>query len=152
MSHGWHSAGFIVNVCAYGLYAAVVLGFCRLFERTDARLALCSALAGILGCAVGILQAAHHAPRGLNQLFFFAIFDVLIGWLIVISDCIPRLFGGLMIGAGIGWFIYLLPDARILAPYIAALGIVAEVALMLRLIIYDGVRVRSFRPAARSDR
>ena len=125
----------------------LVVAFYRFFEPVDRSLSFAAAVVGILGCIIGVLGALHRAPYNLSQLLFFAFFDMLIGWLIVKSTLLPRAFGILMIVAGVGWLLYLAPGSVALAPYIAALGIVAEVALMLRLLIagstYDRVQVPS---------
>jgi hypothetical protein len=135
-SHGLIIVGIATNLLAYGVYAALVLLFYRLFKPVNANIALLAACFGILGCIAGTLQTVHLAPFGVNQLFFFAFYCLLVGYLIVKSNVLPWFLGVLMMLAGVGWLIFLLPIAGHAAPYIEALGIVAEALLMLWLLIF----------------
>jgi hypothetical protein len=60
----------------------------------------------------------------------------LIGYLILKSTFLPRFLGVLMVFAGLGWLIFLSPSlANYIANAIEALGILAEAALMLWLLV-----------------
>jgi hypothetical protein len=47
----------------------------------------------------------------------------------------PRTLGVLMMLAGVGWLIFLLPLADALATFIQLLGFIAELSLMLWLVV-----------------
>ena len=60
-------------------------------------------------------------------LVFFGFYDLLIGYLIFRSTFLPRILGGLMAFAGLGWLIFLSPPlASYLSPYNLVLGFLAE--------------------------
>ncbi len=65
------------------------------------------------------------------SLVFFGFYCLLIGYLIFKSAFVPRIFGLLMVIAGLGWLTVLSPS---LWPYIAAPGVVGEGALTLWLL------------------
>ncbi len=78
----------------------------------------------------------------------FALFDLSIGYLIVKSTFLPRILGILMLVAGAGWLSFVWePLAIALAAPIAAVGVVAELALMLWLLV-KGVDAARWRESA----
>ena len=81
-------------------------------------------------------------------LVFSGLYDLLIGCLICRSTFLPRILGGLMAVAGLGWLTFLSPPlANYLSPYILVLGFVAELLLMLWLVV-KGVNVERWRKQA----
>jgi hypothetical protein len=83
-------------------------------------------------------------------LVFFGFYDLLIGYLIFRSAFLPRVLGGLMALAGLGWLTFLSPPlANYLSPYILVLGFLAELALMLWLVV-KGVNVQRWKEQASS--
>jgi Domain of unknown function (DUF4386) len=69
-------------------------------------------------------------------LVFFGLYCLLIGYLIIRSIFLPRILGALMALAGLGWLTFLDPPlAQTLSIYVQVLGVIAEVALMLWLLI-----------------
>jgi Domain of unknown function (DUF4386) len=77
-----------------------------------------------------------NAQVGNIALVFDGLFLLLIGVLIFRSTFLPRILGALVALAGFGWLAYLSPPLAIhLSPYIAVLGFLAEVALMLWLLV-----------------
>jgi hypothetical protein len=85
-------------------------------------------------------------------LVFFALYCLLIGYLIFRSAFLPRILGGLMALAGLGWLTFLLPPlANYLSPYILVLGFVAELSLMLWLLVM-GVNVERWKEQASAAR
>jgi len=86
--------------------------------------------------ACALLLTNLNDQAVLVALVFFAMYDVLIGYLILRSTFLPRFLGALMVFAGLGWLTFLYePLADHLSPYIQVLGIVAEVLLMLWLLV-----------------
>lgn len=68
-------------------------------------------------------------------LVFFGAFDLLVGWLLIISAVVPRFFGGLLMVAGVGWLSYLWPPlATRFAHAVQPTGFIAEVLLMAWLL------------------
>jgi len=128
--------GSAVSLSSTAAYIAVTLLFYYLFRPVNKSLALLAALLSLLGCANDLLSLFHLAPVQVNSLAFFGPFDILIGYLILRSTFLPRILGGLMVLAGLGWLIFLaLPPANGLVAYIEVLGFVAEAALMLWLLV-----------------
>src|SRR5215472_17535793 len=69
-------------------------------------------------------------------LTFFAVYCLLIGYLILWSTFLPRFLGALMVLAGLGWLTFLYqPLAHRLSPYVQVLGVAAEALLMLWLLV-----------------
>jgi hypothetical protein len=79
---------------------------------------------------------------------FFGVYCLLIGYLIFRSAFLPRILGVLMAFAGLGWVTFLSPPvANYLRPYILVLGVIAELALMLWLLVM-GVNVQRWKEQA----
>jgi hypothetical protein len=79
---------------------------------------------------------------------FFGVYCLLIGHLIFRSAFLPRILGVFMAIAGLGWLTFLSPPlANYLRPYILVLGILAELALMLWLLVM-GVNVQRWKEQA----
>ncbi len=78
----------------------------------------------------------------------FGGFDLLIGTLIVRSGFLPRIFGVLMVLAGLSWLTYLWPPlADELSRAVQPLGFLAEMVLMVRLLA-KGVKEKRWRVLA----
>ena len=89
---------------------------------------------------------------GSVALVFFAVYCLLIGCLILGSIFLPRFLGALMVLAGLGWLTFLYaPLAGQLSPYVAPLGVVAEAALMLWLLVM-GVNAQRWQEQAQRTR
>jgi hypothetical protein len=81
-------------------------------------------------------------------LVFFGMFNLSIGYLIFKSTFLPRILGVLMALSGVGWLTFLSPPAaNHLLAYIEVVGIVAEAALMLWLLV-KGVNVERWKEQA----
>jgi hypothetical protein len=77
-------------------------------------------------------------------LVLFAIFDLLIGYLIFTSTFLPRILGVLLMLAGVGWLTFVwAPLAAVMSPYVLPLGALAEILLMLWLLV-KGVNVSAW--------
>ena len=89
-------------------------------------------------------------PTGYVYLILFALFDILIGYLIYRSTFLPRILGMLMMIAGVAWLTFALPPfANPLLPYVIVVGGLAEVAILLWLLI-KGVDADRWLEQARS--
>jgi len=146
---GLASYGTAANLLAYAWYVALTLLFYEMFKPVDGRLSGLAALFGLAGCAIGTLELFHLAPSAMRPLEFFAVYCLLIGYLVVRSTFLPRILGVLMILAGLGWLLFLAPPvAKHFSTPIEALGIVAEGLLMCWLLVI-GVNVQRWRVQAR---
>ena len=133
--------GDAVNLIANAFYVAVTVLFYELLKPVNKRVSLVAALFSLVGCAIAILDLFRLAPSDLSPLLFFGPYCLLLGYLIFRSTFLPRILGVLMMFAGVGWLIFLLPAvAHHLSRYIEGLGIFAEGLLMLWLLM-KGVNV-----------
>jgi hypothetical protein len=90
-----------------------------------------------VGCAIGALSVFHLARPPINNLVFFGLYCVLIGYLIFRSTFLPRTLGVLMAFGGLGWVTFLSPQlTNYLSPYNMAPGILGEGALTLWLLVF----------------
>ncbi len=124
-----------VFLISHALYVAVVLLFYFLFKPVNKSVSLLAAVVGLAGCANDVLDLFHVAPYKINAVVFFGPYCLLIGYLILRSTFLPRILGALMMLAGVGWLIFVLPAAKHLTTYLQVLGFVAEMALMLWLLV-----------------
>ena len=70
------------------------------------------------------------------SLVLFALYDLLVGYLVFRSTFLPRILGVLLMLAGVGWLTFLWPPlATSLSSYILPLGALAEFLLMLWLLV-----------------
>lgn len=136
LSRGVAGFGLGVSLLGTAFYVVLALLFYWLFKPVNKNLSLLAALISLAGCVVTALAQLHFAFEHVSPLIFFGPYCLLIGYLILRSDFLPRFLGVLMILAGLGWLIALcLPKKSHLVPYIEGLGILAEGLLMLWLIL-----------------
>jgi hypothetical protein len=137
------------NVLGYVLYAVVTLLFYDLFKPVNRNVSLLAALVSLAGCIVGTLGELNVQTHHVNMLFFFGPYCLLIGYLIVGSRFLPHILGALMLLAGLGWLMFLIPAvAKHAAIGIEALGVAAEGLLMLWLLAM-GVNVQKWQKQRR---
>lgn len=137
------------NLIATACYVAVVVLFYDMFKPVSRALSSLAALFGLAGCAITMLGVFHRAPFHASPLLFFGPYCLTIGYLILRSTFLPRTLGVLMMLAGLGWLAFLSPPlASHLSLYIKILGILAEGALMLWLLVL-GVNVQRWKEQAR---
>ena len=99
---------------------------------------------------LALLFLKMEDQSGSVALVFFAVYCLLIGYLILSSTFLPRFLGALMVLAGVGWLTFLYaPLADHLSPYIEIVGIVAEGLLMLWLLVL-GVNAERWQEQALS--
>lgn len=83
-----------------------------------------------------------------TYLVFFGFWCVLIGYLIYKSTFMPRIIGALLMIAGLGWTLHLLPTlARQMSPLIFTAAALGEIPLMLWLFV-SGVNVQRWKEQA----
>lgn len=82
------------------------------------------------------------------SLVLFALYDLLLGYLIFRSTFLPRLLGALLMFAGLGWLTFLWPPlATALSSFVLPLGALAEILLMLWLLV-KGVKISRWQEQA----
>lgn len=101
---------FIVGLIATASYVAVTVLLYRLFKPVNRSLSLIAAVFSLAGCLPGILSPFHVKPYTIDSLAFFGFYCHLIGYLILRSTFLPRIFGVLMVFAGLGWLTFLSPS------------------------------------------
>lgn len=143
-SRGMRSAGRITALVSDLVYLAIAVLFYRLFRPVSTTFSAVAALFSVAGCAM-MLAGAVRGTAPVNPLLFFAMYCLLIGWLIVRSAFLPPFLGWLMLLAGAGWYLSLASRHNpALAVAAQALGFCAELVLMLWLIA-RGVDVERWR-------
>lgn len=132
---GGRRVAFVSGLIATAAYVAVTAIFYVLFKAVDKRLSLIAAAFSLLGCAPGILSPFHLRPYTISPLVFFGGYCLLIGYLILRSTFLPRIFGALMMLAGVGWVTFISPSlAKSLSPYNYYPGGIGEISLCLWLL------------------
>jgi cobalamin biosynthesis protein CobD/CbiB len=124
-----------ISIIAEIFYLALTIRFYFLFKPVSTVISLLAALFGFMGCANDLLRIFGIAPYKINPLVFFGPYCVLIGYLILRSNFLPRVFGVLLVVAGVGWLTFLSPLATHLSTFLKVLGFLAEVFLMLWLVV-----------------
>jgi hypothetical protein len=141
------AVGNATNIVAFVLYFALALLFYYLFKPVNRVVSFIAAFVSIAGCVLGAVAIYYLPAAGISPLIFFAPYCLLIGYLIFRSAFLPHILGVLMLLAGVGLLVYLSPLVKYLAMYIECLGILAEAALMLWLIVM-GVKVQQWKEQA----
>lgn len=113
----------VVTLLLYGIFKPV--------SRSLSFLAACFAFAGL------ICEALRLQPQGIDiAIVIHGFYCLLIGYLILRSDFLPRILGGLMAFAALGWLTYLSPSlVNYLSPYNLAAALLAELSLILWLLV-----------------
>jgi hypothetical protein len=138
----------LVNLIASACYVVVTLLFYGIFRPVSRGLSLLAAFFSLLGCAAGILSLFHLVALPVNNLVFFGVYCLLIGYLIFRSTFLPRALGVLMAIGGLGWLTFLSRTlADHLSPYNLAPGILGEGALTVWLLV-KGVNVSKWQEQA----
>jgi hypothetical protein len=149
VGHGLAVSGNVINVISTLCYAVVTFLFYGLFKPVSNILSLLAALLSLTGCVVMSL-GLFHITSPISPLLFFSPFCLLIGYLILKSSFLPHVLGVLMVLAGLGWLVYLIP-ALPYYPSLATmvLGFLAERSLCLWLLVM-GVNVEGWKQQAKA--
>ena len=146
--HALAAYGNALNFFPNVVYAALAVLLYFLLAPVSKGISLLAACCGFAGCVIASLGIFHFISARANPLYFFGPYCVLLGYLIFRSTFLPRAIGILMMLAGVAWLVSLLPViAKAAFVYVAPLGIIAEAALMLWLLI-KGVNEERWKQAA----
>jgi Domain of unknown function (DUF4386) len=123
-------AGVFIPVLGYAAVTLLLYEILKLVQRSTALVAAACGLAGLT------LEALRWQPGHVNAaMVLHGVFCLLIGYLMMRSSFLPRLFGALMIFAGFLWLLDLSPAlAKQMSPYNTALGLLGEALPMLWLL------------------
>ena len=135
------------NLIATACYVAVVVLFYDMFKPVSRALSCWPRSSGSRDARLRCLTS-FIALRSTSAPFIF--------WTLLLHDrlpylrstFLPRTLGVMMMLAGLGWLAFLSPLANHLSTYIKVLGILAEGALMLWLLVL-GVNVQRWKEQAR---
>ena len=129
------------GLIAVAVMVVVTLLVYDIFKPVNRGLSLLAAFFSLVGLT---FEALRLQPQGVNIAIVFAgFYCLLIGYLIFRSTFLPRILGGLMAFAGLGWLTYLSnPLVNYLSPYNLACALLAEVSVFLWLLAM-GVNGRS---------
>lgn len=129
---------------SYVVVTVLLFALLNPVNRTVAFLALIFGLAGCVISLFGLGPVLH-----VRDLVFFGVQCLLVGYLIVRSTFLPRVFGVLMVIAGFGWLTFASPPlAASLAPYNMIPGMIGEGATLLWLLL-KGVDVPRWEASLR---
>ncbi len=143
----FREAGTALSLFSTACYIALTALLYELLSPVDRSTALVAAFLSLVACALTavatLLQTSPNTEladlgrRGVALSFvFFGFFMIATGSLIVRSTFLPHALGALFVVAGVGWVMFLIPPVvRVLQGGIVALGVAAEVTLMLWLLI-----------------
>jgi hypothetical protein len=140
--------GDAINLAAAVFYLVVTLLFYGLFKPVNKNLSLIAALFSLLGVVIGVVSLFHLAPVPVNNLVFFGVYCLLIGYLIFQSTFLPRTLGVLMAFAGLAWLTFLSPPlVKALSPWVFLPGLIGEGSLTVWLLV-RGVNVQPWNELA----
>jgi Domain of unknown function (DUF4386) len=137
-----YSGGYIAIV-GMAAMTLIVYEILKPVNRSLSLFAACFAFVGLT------FEAFRWQPQGLNiALVFHGFYCILIGYLIFRSTFLPRILGGVMAFAGLGWLTYLSNSlVTYLTPYNLALGLLGDVSVFLWLLVM-GVNAQRWKEQA----
>jgi len=98
--------------------------------------------------AAALLGVKLYSQAFSIALVLFALYDLLLGYLIIRSTFLPRVLGVVMMLAGAGWLTFVWPPlSTALSSYVLPFGALAEILLMLWLLV-KGVNVPAWQQQA----
>ena len=100
---------------------------------------------------VAMLSLKLYSQTFYISLVLFAIYDILLGYLIIKSRFLPKTIGVMLMIAGVGWLVFVWPPAALaVAGVILPLGALAEIVFMLWLLV-RGVRASAWHSGLRNE-
>jgi len=137
-----------INLIANFLYLILTVLFYFMFKPVNRSISLLAAFSGLIGCVIASLGLFDLSLK-INPLLFFGPYCLLIGYLILKSDFLPKVLGALLVLAGLGWLSYLSPIKSYLSTPVMVFGFLAEAILMVWLVV-KGVNVHRWTEQARN--
>lgn len=133
ISRKLQSTGDAMNLAASVLYTAVTLLLWHLLRPVSAWTSAVAAIVSLLGCWLPLSRFENaFPPVHVTNFAFFGIYCLLIGYLIVRSNFMPKFVGVLMLCTGICWLTTLsVKLTHVLTPVPMAIGLIGEVTLIL---------------------
>jgi Domain of unknown function (DUF4386) len=137
---------FVAVVLPVSCYLAVTVLLYAVFRMVNRPLAWAAVVFNVAGLACEALQLrARGANLGMAS---HGVYCVLLGFLMLRSMLLPRIFGAMMAFAGMVWLVYLLPGlAGPLGPYNTIAGLLGEGIPMLWLMLVGVHREAQREPA-----
>ncbi len=129
------SAGRTLNVVSIAVYALLTVLFYFMFKPVNRWVSLLAALFSFAGCIFSVMQTLNLTRYAISPLIFFGFYCLLLGQLVVRSGFLPKTIGLLLVLAGVGWLLFLLPFTKPLNGVTEILGVVAEGTFCLWLLI-----------------
>jgi len=140
------AALLLSSVC----YLVLAILFYGMFKPVNNRIALEASLFGVVGSILGILHLFDFVSQ-VRTIPFLAGFILLTGYLIVRSAFLPRILGGLMMLAGLGWLAFLYPPIAVhMHGHMSDFSFLVEGLLMLWLLV-KGVDVPRWNSQSRAS-
>jgi hypothetical protein len=136
-----------LNLASIAIYALLTVLFYFMFKPVSRGVSLLAALFSFLGCVFSVMQTLHLNKYAVSPLIFFGLYCLLLGQLVVRSGFLPKFLGVMLVVAGAGWLLFLLPFTKPLNSLTEVLGVVAEGTFCLWLLIAGvGQRKTTKRP------
>jgi len=127
--------GRALNIVSIAVYALLTVQFYFMFKPVSRWVSLLAALFSLAGCIFSVMQTLHLGKDLVSPLIFFGFYCLLLGDLAVRCGFLPKIIGLLLVLAGVGWLLFLLPFTKPLNGVTEILGIVAEGTFCLWLLI-----------------
>jgi hypothetical protein len=124
-----------LNLFSTALYALLTLLLYFMFKPVSRGVSLLAALFSLAGCIFSIIQTLHLTGYVVSPLIFFGIYCLLLGQLVIRSGFLPKFLGALLVVAGVGWLLFLLPFTKPINSVTEVFGVIAEGAFCLWLLI-----------------
>ena len=128
-----------LNLASLAVYALLTVLLYFMFEPVSRSVSLLAALFSFAGCTFAVIEMLHLTHYVVSPLVFFGFYCLLLGQLTIRSGFLPKILGLLLVVAGLGWLLFLFPYMKPFNAVTEVLGIVAEGAFCLWLLL-AGVR------------